>query len=61
MSTFHAQVTVTPIGIVRSTQTRNQNDDWDSEKVFVELDQSQFSPEALAGLADFRTSRSCST
>jgi tRNA (adenine37-N6)-methyltransferase len=46
-------ITLTPIGFVRSTRTRMEDDNWDAEKAYVELDGSQFSPEALTGLADF--------
>jgi tRNA-Thr(GGU) m(6)t(6)A37 methyltransferase TsaA len=46
-------ITLTPIGTVRSTRCRPEDDDWDSEKVFIELDGAQFPAEALMGLSDF--------
>ena len=46
-------ITVTPIGFVRSTRIRMEDDNWDAENTPVELDQSQFSAEAFAGLATF--------
>ncbi len=44
---------MTPIGTVRSTRKKIEDDHWDQEDVFVELDASQFSPEALSGISDF--------
>lgn len=41
------------IGTVRSTRKKAEDDNWDSEEAYVELDSSQFSGEALAGLNDF--------
>lgn len=41
------------IGTVHSTRKKPEDDNWDSEKVYVELDPNQFSTEALAGLTDF--------
>jgi tRNA-Thr(GGU) m(6)t(6)A37 methyltransferase TsaA len=46
-------ITVSPIGWVRSTRTPVEDDNWDAENAHVELDASQFSAEALAGLGDF--------
>jgi tRNA-Thr(GGU) m(6)t(6)A37 methyltransferase TsaA len=46
-------VNIAPIGLVRSTRATREDDHWDGEKVYVELDGEQYSPEALAGLADF--------
>jgi tRNA-Thr(GGU) m(6)t(6)A37 methyltransferase TsaA len=46
-------ITLTPVGVVRSTRSKPQDDHWDAERGRVELDPEQFSPEALAGLADF--------
>jgi tRNA (adenine37-N6)-methyltransferase len=46
-------ITLTPVGVVGSTRTKLEEDRWDTERVRVELDAAQFSPEALAGLADF--------
>lgn len=46
-------ITMLPVAIVRSTRTKPEDDRWDAERARVELDPAQFSPEALAGLADF--------
>ena len=46
-------VTLTPIGSVHCTRTRKEDDHWDAEQAWIELDPSQFAAEALAGLADF--------
>jgi tRNA-Thr(GGU) m(6)t(6)A37 methyltransferase TsaA len=46
-------ITLTPVGFVRSTRTKPSDDNWDAERVRVEIDPAQLSPEALAGLADF--------
>lgn len=44
---------MTPIGSVHSTRKKAEDDNWDSEQVYVKLDEHQFSAEALAGLSDF--------
>jgi tRNA-Thr(GGU) m(6)t(6)A37 methyltransferase TsaA len=41
------------IGKVSSTRKVVEDDNWDQETVFVELDPTQFSEEALVGLQDF--------
>jgi tRNA-Thr(GGU) m(6)t(6)A37 methyltransferase TsaA len=46
-------ITLKPIGTVRSTRKKAEDDDWDKEQAFVELDSLQFTPDALAGLANF--------
>lgn len=46
-------ITVVPIGVVRSTRKLAEDDNWDAERASVVLDPSQFSPDALLGLADF--------
>jgi len=46
-------IPVTPIGVVRSTRSKPTDDNWDAEQSRIELDASQYPPEALAGLADF--------
>ncbi len=46
-------ISIRPIGAVCSSRKLVKDDDWDSEKMYVELDSSQFSEEALAGLLDF--------
>lgn len=42
-----------PVGVVRSTRSKPEDDRWDAERSRVELDAAQFSPEALAGLVEF--------
>ena len=46
-------VTMTPIGVVRSTRTGIADDDWDRETVAVHLDAARFTEEAFDGIADF--------
>lgn len=46
-------ISMIPIGFVRSTRKKIEDDNWDSEKVHIELDSNQFTGEALAGLSDF--------
>lgn len=46
-------ISLTPIGIVHSSRNKAEDDNWDVEQVYIELDASQFSPEALMGLDDF--------
>lgn len=46
-------IAMAPVGVVRSTRTKASDDNWDVERVRVELDPAQFSADALAGLADF--------
>jgi len=48
-----ASITFIPIGTVHSTRAKPTDDNWDSEETRVELDSAQFTPEALAGLAEF--------
>jgi tRNA-Thr(GGU) m(6)t(6)A37 methyltransferase TsaA len=45
-------ITLESIGRVRSTRRQAVDDDWDRERVSVELD-ARFGPEALAGLETF--------
>jgi tRNA-Thr(GGU) m(6)t(6)A37 methyltransferase TsaA len=47
------EITVTPIGVVRSTRTAPEDDRWDAVSARVELDASRFAPDALAGLDSF--------
>lgn len=47
------KIEMIPVGMVRSTRLKVEDDNWDAEKMRVELDVDQFSPEALDGLADF--------
>ncbi len=45
-------ITMSPIGTVRSTRSAVVDDDWDRERVFVELD-ARFGADALAGIDTF--------
>jgi tRNA-Thr(GGU) m(6)t(6)A37 methyltransferase TsaA len=46
-------VTMTPIGSVRSTRTATEDDRWDSVVSSIELDEAQFTTEAVAALDTF--------
>jgi tRNA-Thr(GGU) m(6)t(6)A37 methyltransferase TsaA len=46
-------ISLTPIGVVRSTRKKVDDDNWDAEKVSVELDAKQFDESALTGLSEF--------
>ena len=46
-------ISMTPIGHVRSTRKKVEDDKWDHEQVYIALAADQFSAEALTGLADF--------
>jgi len=46
-------VTVTPIGVVRCPRAEPIDDRWGDMESRIELDPTQFSPEALYGLSDF--------
>jgi tRNA-Thr(GGU) m(6)t(6)A37 methyltransferase TsaA len=46
-------ITMTPIGVVRSTRVTVTDDDWDREEVCIELDQERLSSEALLGVDSF--------
>lgn len=46
-------ITLTPIGVTHSSRKKAEDDNWDAEQVFIELDAGQFSSEALMGLSDF--------
>jgi tRNA-Thr(GGU) m(6)t(6)A37 methyltransferase TsaA len=47
------QVTMTPVGTVRSTRTAAQDDHWDSVVSSIEVDAAQFDADALAALETF--------
>lgn len=49
---MEAAFSLTPIGIVRSTRSVAEDDDWDAETASIEL-RSPFDERALRGLADF--------
>jgi tRNA (Thr-GGU) A37 N-methylase len=46
-------VVLTPIGVVRGGRAEPEDDGWDAEVCTIELDASRFTPEVVAGLADF--------
>jgi tRNA-Thr(GGU) m(6)t(6)A37 methyltransferase TsaA len=46
-------ISLTPIGVVRSTRKRVEDDNWDAEKASVELDAKQFGESALTGISEF--------
>jgi tRNA (adenine37-N6)-methyltransferase len=46
-------VSLNPIGFVRSTRIKPEDDNWDVEKTSIELDSTQFPEEALLGLSEF--------
>jgi len=47
------EISLTPIGHVRSSRIEVRDDDWDRETSVIVLDEVQFGPEALLGLEDF--------
>jgi len=46
-------ITLTPIGVVRSTRTEPAHDGWDSELAAIALDTSRFGADAFIGLDGF--------
>lgn len=46
-------ISMIPIAVVHSSRQAVQDDNWDREHAFVELDSLTFTAEALAGLSDF--------
>jgi tRNA (adenine37-N6)-methyltransferase len=46
-------ISINPIGHVRSSRSTAVDDHWDTESAAIELDPARFTPDALAGLADF--------
>jgi tRNA (adenine37-N6)-methyltransferase len=47
------KISLMPVGAVRSTRKKVEDDNWDSERARVELDASQFDETAFAGLSEF--------
>lgn len=47
------EIKMIPIGVVHSTRKATEDDHWDQEQVYVQLDEKLFHPEALMGLSDF--------
>ncbi len=43
-------IPMTHIGTIRSTRAQAEDDHWDAERSFIELDAAQFTADALAGL-----------
>lgn len=48
-----AEVSLTPIGHVRGGRAEAIDDDWGASRARITLDPAAFTPDALAGLADF--------
>ena len=46
-------ISLRPIGIVRSTRKKVEDDNWDVESARVELDEELFGESALTGLPEF--------
>jgi tRNA-Thr(GGU) m(6)t(6)A37 methyltransferase TsaA len=42
-----------PVGTVRSTRDEVADDNWDSERAYIELDALEFTAESMAGITDF--------
>ena len=51
--TLTMKIELTPIGYVRTTRTDPTDDNWDAETTRIELDASQFAPDALLSLDRF--------
>jgi tRNA-Thr(GGU) m(6)t(6)A37 methyltransferase TsaA len=47
------QISLTPIGFVKTTRAEPIDDDWDAETTTIELDASQFTPDVLLSLDQF--------
>jgi tRNA (adenine37-N6)-methyltransferase len=47
------KILITPVGYVKAGRSEAADDAWDTVPARIELDGGQFTPEALAGLADF--------
>jgi tRNA (Thr-GGU) A37 N-methylase len=47
------EVVLTPIGVVRGGRVEPEDDGWDAEVCTIELDATRFTPDVVAGLADF--------
>lgn len=47
------QITLEPIGYVKTTRAEPIDDDWDAETTWIELDGSKFTPDALLSLDQF--------
>jgi tRNA (Thr-GGU) A37 N-methylase len=47
------EVTLRPVGTLRGGREAPTDDDWGESRARIELDSARFTPDALAGLADF--------
>jgi tRNA (adenine37-N6)-methyltransferase len=46
-------ISLSPIGFVHSSRKKIEDDNWDTEKAYVELDSKTFTADSLSGLGDF--------
>jgi tRNA-Thr(GGU) m(6)t(6)A37 methyltransferase TsaA len=46
-------IAMVPVGVVRSTRKKPEDDRWDAEQASVELDAREFGDEALEGISEF--------
>src|SRR5579872_5124959 len=54
ISMEHAkQIVMKPIGVVRSSRAKVEDDHWDREQCFIELDEKRFEAESLLGIDSF--------
>ena len=53
LKTRMGSIPLVPIGHVRSTRKKSEDDQWDAESASIALDVTRFSAEALYGLGDF--------
>lgn len=53
MSDWKQEITVQPIGVVRSPRDEAIDDFWGGVESVIELDPEQFTPDVAAGLSDF--------
>jgi tRNA (adenine37-N6)-methyltransferase len=47
------EINLNPVGIVRSTRKNVEDDNWDAEQSYIQLDETVFNSEAFVGLIDF--------
>lgn len=53
MSDWNREITLQPIGVVRSPRDEAIDDYWGNVESVIELDPEQFTPDVAAGLSDF--------
>ena len=46
-------IQMSPIGLVKSSRKDVEDDNWDKETAYIELDKNQFNSDSLLGLKDF--------